>query len=84
MSVTSFHRRFKQATGTSPANYRKTIRLHEAGRQLAARTDSVSNIAAAVGYISPSQFSRDYKRAFGSAPSQDATEFRIGAGPYLP
>jgi hypothetical protein len=46
---------------------------------LAARTDSISNIAAAVGYVSPSQFSRDYKRAFGSPPPQDTTEFRIAA-----
>jgi AraC-like DNA-binding protein len=83
MSVTSFHRHFKQATGTSPVNYRKTVRLHEARRRLAGRTDTVSNIAAAVGYISPSQFSRDYKRAFGAPPSQEATEVRVAAGAYL-
>lgn len=77
MSVTSFHRHFKKATGTSPLIYHKTIRLHEARRRLAARTDSVANIATAVGYVSPSQFSREYKRAFGSAPSRDTADLRI-------
>ncbi|MFF3575196.1 AraC family transcriptional regulator [Nocardia jiangxiensis] len=45
---------------------------------------SVSTIAASVGYFSPAQFSRDYKRAFGSTPSQDTTEVRIAEGVYLP
>lgn len=75
MSVTSFHRAFKTVTGTTPGQYHKMLRLHEARRLVAARSDSLTRIAAAVGYTSPSQFSRDYKRAFGAAPVTDARRF---------
>lgn len=71
MSVTSFHRHFKAATGTTPVDYHKRVRLHEARRLLAGRAETVSRVAAAVGYASPSQFSRDYKRAFGTPPADD-------------
>ncbi|MCO6000160.1 AraC family transcriptional regulator [Actinoallomurus sp. WRP9H-5] len=71
MSVTSFHRHFKAATGTTPVEYHKRIRLHEARRLLAGETETISRIAMAVGYASPSQFSRDYKRAFGTPPAAD-------------
>lgn len=71
MSVTSFHRHFKAATGTTPVEYHKRIRLHEARRLLTGESESVSRIAAAVGYASPSQFSRDYKRMFGIPPAAD-------------
>lgn len=71
MSVTSFHRHFKAATGTTPMEYHKRIRLHEARRLLTGESESVSRIATAVGYSSPSQFSRDYKRMFGIPPAAD-------------
>ncbi|MEE1943008.1 AraC family transcriptional regulator [Streptomyces sp. TRM 70361] len=71
MSVTSFHRHFKAATGTTPAEYHKRLRLHEARRLLAGESESISRIAMAVGYASPSQFSRDYKRTFGTPPAAD-------------
>ncbi|MCZ2811945.1 AraC family transcriptional regulator [Modestobacter sp. VKM Ac-2979] len=75
MSVTSFHRGFKSVTGTSPGRYHKMLRLHEARRLIVARSDNLVRISAAVGYVSPSQFSRDYKREFGSAPVVDARRF---------
>lgn len=72
MSATSFHREFKSATGTTPVRYHKMLRLHQARRLVVAKSDNLNRIAAAVGYASPSQFSRDYKRAFGSPPALDA------------
>lgn len=71
MSVTVFHRRFKQVLGMSPLQYQKTVRLHEArGRITAVKRDTAS-VAYAVGYESVSQFSREYKRMFGTSPSHD-------------
>lgn len=80
MSVGSFHRRFREITGTSPGNYHKTVRLHEARRQIVDQAGTLAEIASAVGFVSPSQFSRDYKRAFGVAPSWDAALYRASAG----
>jgi AraC-like DNA-binding protein len=77
MSAATFHRHFKAATGSSPIGYHKHLRLHEARRRLAVGGDSVSRIATAVGYVSPSQFSRDYKRAFGAAPALDVAAFDV-------
>ncbi len=73
MSLTSFHRHFKAVTGYSPLAFQRRIRLLEARRMLAAGGDSVSRIAYAVGYLSPSQFSREYKSLFGVPPAADLT-----------
>lgn len=71
MSVSVFHRRFKEVMGRSPLQYQKTVRLFEArGRLVASRRDA-SGVAYAVGYESASQFSREYKRQFGVSPSED-------------
>jgi transcriptional regulator GlxA family with amidase domain len=75
MSVSTFYRAFKEATGTTPAQYHKMLRLHEARRLVALRSRTMAAISEAVGYASPAQFSRDYKRAFGSAPIHDARSF---------
>jgi len=71
MSLTSFHRHFKAVTGYSPLAFQRRIRLLEARRLLAAGGGSVSRIAYAVGYISPSQFSREYKTLFGLPPAAE-------------
>lgn len=76
MSIGSFHRRFRQVTGTTPGAYHKTVRIHEARRQIVEQAGTLTQIASAVGFVSPSQFSRDYKRTFGWAPSHDVTAFR--------
>ena len=72
MSLSVFHRHFKSVAGTSPLGYQKQIRLHEARRQMLAGVENITGIAFAVGYESPSQFSREYKRLFGMSPSMDA------------
>lgn len=71
MSVTSFHRHFKSVTGFSPLAFQRHIRLLEARKLLAAGAANVSSVAFEVGYVSPSQFSREYKSMFGSSPVAD-------------
>ncbi|MFJ9348606.1 AraC family transcriptional regulator N-terminal domain-containing protein [Streptomyces sp. NPDC101237] len=71
MSTSSFHRHFRAATAATPIQFQKTIRLQTARTLLRARTGSVIAIAHRVGYESPSQFHRDYRRMFGSSPGRD-------------
>jgi AraC-like DNA-binding protein len=80
MSVTSFHRHFRAATALSPVQYQKKIRLQRARLLLAAAQDDVTRIAHDVGYQSPSQFSREYRREFGRPPGHDAGRLRPAAG----
>ncbi len=69
MSPSSFHRHFRAVTLTTPLQYQKNLRLTEARRLLRTGRHSVAEAAYAVGYESPSQFSREYARAFGAPPS---------------
>lgn len=76
MSVTTFHRQFKGATGISPIQFQKQLRLLEARKLLAFEGFAVSGAAFEVGYESPSQFSREYTRFFGATPAKDAAAIR--------
>jgi len=76
MSVSSFHKHFKEVTASSPLQYQKDLRLLEARRLLAAGAASVTSAAYEVGYESPNQFSREYTRKFGRSPSKDVA--RLG------
>ena len=71
MSASSFHEHFKSITGTTPLQYQKDLRLIEARSLLVDRNRMVSEAAYAVGYESPTHFSRDYSRKFGLPPSKD-------------
>ncbi|AXF25736.1 AraC family transcriptional regulator [Burkholderia pyrrocinia] len=71
MSVPSFHSHFKAITQVSPMQYLKSTRLHQA-RLLMVRQDLTAEAAGyAVGYTSPSQFSREFKRLFGLTPAKE-------------
>ncbi len=72
MSVSSFFHHFKVITESTPLQYQKNIRLLEARRLLMSEGESVTLTALKVGYESPSQFSREYARKFGSTPSSDS------------
>lgn len=74
MSVSSFHRRFKDLTSLSPLQFQKQMRLLEARRLMVAEAANVAEAAYRVGYESASQFSREYSRSFGVAPKRDAME----------
>lgn len=71
MSVSAFHRSFQTVTAMSPIQFQKQIRLQEARLQLTTQPNDVAGVGYRVGYDSPSQFSRDYRRLFGAAPSRD-------------
>ncbi len=71
MSQATFYRRFKTATGLSPIQYQKRIRLLEARRHMVRRNTTATQAAFAVGYVSLSQFFRDYAKMFGCSPSKD-------------
>jgi AraC-like DNA-binding protein len=76
MSPSAFHQNFKSVTSTSPLQYLKTIRLHKA-RMLMAYEGLRAGIAAEqVGYESSSQFSREFKRLFGTSPVEETERVR--------
>ena len=76
MSPSTFHQHFKQITAMSPLQYQKWLRLGEARRLMLTENQDVSSSAFAVGYESPSQFSREYGRLFGASPKRDIEELR--------
>lgn len=71
MSVSGFHQHFKEITQLSPLQYQKNLRLMEARRLIKMNDSQISQVAMKVGYESPSQFSREYKRLFGNSPNSD-------------
>ncbi|MEM9515713.1 MAG: AraC family transcriptional regulator [Actinomycetota bacterium] len=71
MSQSSFHEHFKAVTSTTPLQYQKDLRLLEARQLLGLGDRTVTEVALAVGYQSPTQFSREYSRKFGITPSED-------------
>ncbi|MGA5301737.1 AraC family transcriptional regulator [Nucisporomicrobium flavum] len=71
MSTSAFYRNFQAVTAMSPIQFQKQIRLQEARLLLASNPGDVTGIGRRVGYDSPSQFSREYRRQFGAPPSQD-------------
>lgn len=76
MSVSSLHFHFKAVTSLSPLQYLKRVRLHEARKLILTEQADVTNASLQVGYESASQFSREYRRLFGIAPSQDGRRLR--------
>jgi AraC-like DNA-binding protein len=76
MSPSSFHRHFLALTSMTPLEYQKQLRLNDARMRLLSGEHEVAAVGFSVGYSSPSQFSREYRRMFGTAPSQ--TAFNIG------
>ena len=76
MSVSSFHEHFKSVTSMSPLHYQKVLRLQEARRLMLSTMMDASTASQRVGYLSASQFSREYSRFFGSAPTRDIARLR--------
>ena len=74
MSVSSLHHHFSAVTAMTPMQYQKQLRLHEARRLLWVERLDVGGAGFRVGYQSPSQFSREYRRLYGVAPSHDLAE----------
>jgi transcriptional regulator GlxA family with amidase domain len=76
MSSATFHRQFKSVTGMTPLQYQKQLRLHEARRLMIFSNTTVESAALDVGYVSVSQFSREYTRIFGTSPRRDVSTWR--------
>ena len=76
MSPSSLHQHFKDVTTYSPLQYRTRLRVQEARRIMVADAVDAASAGFTVGYESPSQFSRDYVKVFGSPPMQDAQRLR--------
>jgi AraC-like DNA-binding protein len=80
MSPSTFHHHFRALTAMSPLQYQKWLRLNEARRLMLTERLDATATAFQVGYESPSQFSREYRRVFGAPPLRDITYLRQMAG----
>ena len=76
LSVSAFHRAFKEITSDSPMQYLKKIRLTRARDLMVQERMKAYMAADKVGYESPSQFSREFKRYFGQSPAEMMRELR--------
>jgi AraC-like DNA-binding protein len=76
MSVSAFHRQFKSVTSMSPLQYQKALRLQEARRLMMTAMMDAGDASRRVGYVSASQFSREYGRFFGATPTKDILRLR--------
>jgi AraC-like DNA-binding protein len=76
MSASAFHRHFRSVTAMSPLQFQKRIRLQQARSMLVAHPGDVAGIGHLVGYDSPSQFNREYRRLFGAPPGRDTAKLR--------
>ena len=76
MSPSAFHRHFRAITAMSPLQFQKRIRLQEARSLLTSRAGDIAGVGHLVGYDSPTQFNREYRRLFGAPPGQDAARMR--------
>ena len=76
MSPSTFHHHFRQLTAKSPLQYQKWLRLNEARRLMLTEKFDAATAALEVGYESPSQFNREYRRLFGQPPLRDISKLR--------
>lgn len=76
MAPSTFHKYFKQITTLSPLQYQKRLRLSEAQRLMLSGGHDVTQAAFAVGYESPTQFIREYKRLFGNPPRRNVMRMK--------
>jgi AraC-like DNA-binding protein len=76
MSIATFHAHFKSVTDSSPIQYIKSTRLHQARLLMARNGVTAASAAASVGYESASQFSREFKRLFGSSPHEEVARMK--------
>lgn len=79
LSPSAFHRRFRDVTAMSPLQFQKRIRLQQARELLVTDAGDIAAVGHLVGYDSPSQFNREYRRLFGAPPGQDAARLRTNS-----
>jgi len=76
MATSTFHRHFRQVTTLSPLQFQKCLRLYEAQRLMLVENEDAAIASLAVGYESPTQFNREYKRLFGEPPHRHVNRLR--------
>ncbi len=76
MATSTFHRHFRQVTTLSPLQFQKCLRLYEAQRLMLVQNEDAAVAGSAVGYESPTQFNREYKRMFGEPPHRHVNQMR--------
>lgn len=76
MATSTFHHHFRQVTTLSPLQFQKRLRLYEAQRLMLVENEDATIAALAVGYESPTQFNREYKRMFGEPPHRHVSQLR--------
>jgi AraC-like DNA-binding protein len=77
MSSSTFRKQFKLVTTLSPLQYQKRLRLYEAQRLMLSGAHNATTACYAVGYESPTQFNREYKRVFGEPPRANIRKLRV-------
>jgi AraC-like DNA-binding protein len=77
MSSSTFRKQFKLVTTLSPLQYQKRLRLYEAHRLMLSGAHNATTVCYTVGYESPTQFNREYKRIFGEPPRTNIRKLRI-------
>jgi len=78
MSRSTLHHHFRALTAMSPLQFQKQLRLHAARQRMLTRELDAASAAFEVGYESPSQFNREYRRFFGRPPVRDIKALRDG------
>jgi AraC-like DNA-binding protein len=76
MSPSSLHEHFRAVTAMTPLQFQKALRLQDARSLMLVEDLDVASAAMEVGYESPSQFSREYRRLFGEPPARDIARLR--------
>jgi AraC-like DNA-binding protein len=76
MSRSTLHHHFRALTAMSPLQFQKQLRLHGARQKMLTNELDAASAAFEVGYESPSQFNREYKRFFGKPPMRDVHALR--------
>lgn len=77
MAPSSFYRNFKKVTQVSPLQYQKQLKLYEAQRLMLTGNYDAATAGYEVGYESPTQFSREYKKMFGNPPKTDIKKLAV-------
>ncbi|BAQ17570.1 AraC family transcriptional regulator [Methyloceanibacter caenitepidi] len=83
MSASALHSHFKAVTAMSPLQYQKQMRLQEARRLMLQGLCDAAAASHSVGYSSPSQFSREYRRLFGLPPQRDIARLKEVPGGFV-
>ena len=81
MGVSTFHHHFRMLTSMSPLQYQKQLRLQSARNLMLNGATDAASAAFEVGYESPTQFSREYRRFFGQPPIRDIRAVRLSSAP---